>query len=52
MENGGPELVKLLESQGYDWVREKYPDAAKDEEEMEAAQQQNTPFQAAGQKSF
>src|SRR3984957_2532868 len=31
VENGGPELVKLLESKGYDWVREKYPDAAKDE---------------------
>src|SRR5271167_5004063 len=52
VENGGPELVKLLESQGYDWVREKYPDAAKDEEAMEAAQHQNTPFQALGQKPF
>jgi Fe-S cluster assembly ATP-binding protein len=52
VENGGPELVKLLESQGYDWVREKYPDAAKDEEAMEAAQHQNAPFQALGQKPF
>jgi len=40
VENGGPELVDVLESKGYDWVREKYPDAAKDEEEMEAALQQ------------
>jgi Fe-S cluster assembly ATP-binding protein len=38
VEDGGPELVKRLESQGYDWVREKYPDAARDEDEMEAAQ--------------
>jgi Fe-S cluster assembly ATP-binding protein len=38
VEDGGPELVKQLESQGYTWVREKYPDAARDEDEMEAAQ--------------
>jgi Fe-S cluster assembly ATP-binding protein len=38
VEDGGPELVKQLESQGYDWIREKYPDAARDEDEMEAAQ--------------
>ena len=36
VENGGPELVKQLESQGYDWIRERYPDAARDEDEMEA----------------
>jgi len=41
VENGGPELVRLLESQGYDWIREKYPDAAKDEDEMTVAQRQN-----------
>jgi Fe-S cluster assembly ATP-binding protein len=35
VESGGPDLVKLLESQGYEWLREKYPDAAKDEAEME-----------------
>jgi Fe-S cluster assembly ATP-binding protein len=35
VENGGPELVDVLETQGYDWVREKYPEAARDEEEME-----------------
>ena len=29
VENGGPELVKQLEKEGYDWVREKYPDAAR-----------------------
>jgi Fe-S cluster assembly ATP-binding protein len=40
VENGGPELVKQLESQGYDWIREKYPDAARDEDELEAAQKQ------------
>src|ERR1700733_5700130 len=45
VENGGPELVTQLESQGYNWVREKYPDAAKDEAEMEAALQQK-PFLA------
>jgi len=41
VENGGPELVKQLESQGYDWVRERYPEAARDEDEMEAANQHN-----------
>jgi Fe-S cluster assembly ATP-binding protein len=46
VEDGGPELVKLLESQGYDWIREKYPEAARDEEEMEAAAK-GTPLQAA-----
>ena len=35
VENGGPELVGVLEAQGYDWIREKYPEAAKDEEELE-----------------
>jgi Fe-S cluster assembly ATP-binding protein len=48
VENGGPELVQKLEDQGYDWVREKYPDAARDEDEMEAAQQgKGAPLQAA-----
>jgi Fe-S cluster assembly ATP-binding protein len=46
VEDGGPELVKQLESQGYDWIREKYPEAARDEEEMEAAAK-GTPLQAA-----
>jgi Fe-S cluster assembly ATP-binding protein len=41
VESGGPELVKLLESQGYDWIREKYPDAARDEDEITADQQQH-----------
>jgi Fe-S cluster assembly ATP-binding protein len=41
VENGGPELVKQLESQGYDWVRERYPEAARDEDEMEADKQNN-----------
>ncbi|MGP0063783.1 MAG: Fe-S cluster assembly ATPase SufC [Isosphaeraceae bacterium] len=37
VENGGPELVQRLEKEGYDWIREKYPEAAKAEDEMEAA---------------
>ena len=45
VESGGPELVGVLEAQGYDWVREKYPEAARDEEEME----QNAPT---GQLTF
>jgi Fe-S cluster assembly ATP-binding protein len=51
VENGGPELVKLLESQGYDWIREKYPEAAKDEEELEAALLSKQPLPAAGQRA-
>jgi len=35
VENGGPELVDVLEREGYDWVRTKYPDAARDEDELE-----------------
>jgi Fe-S cluster assembly ATP-binding protein len=35
VESGGPELVDALEREGYDWVRAKYPDAAKDEDELE-----------------
>jgi Fe-S cluster assembly ATP-binding protein len=35
VESGGPELIKLLEKEGYNWVREKHPDAARDEDEME-----------------
>jgi Fe-S cluster assembly ATP-binding protein len=51
VENGGPELVKLLESQGYDWVREKYPEAARDEEALEEAAKKQQ-LQGAGQTSF
>ncbi len=36
VENGGPELVEKLENEGYDWLREKYPEAARDEDEIEA----------------
>ena len=36
VENGGPELVTKLEDEGYDWIRAKYPEAAKDEEGLEA----------------
>ncbi len=35
VENGGTEIVELLEKEGYDWIRAKYPDAAKDEDELE-----------------
>jgi len=36
VESGGPELVDKLEAEGYDWIREKHPQAAKDEDEIEA----------------
>jgi Fe-S cluster assembly ATP-binding protein len=51
VENGGPELVKLLESKGYDWVREKYPEAARDEETLEEAAKKQQ-LQGAGQTTF
>ncbi|MEW4566583.1 Fe-S cluster assembly ATPase SufC [Tautonia sp. JC769] len=35
VENGGPELVDQLEREGYDWIRAKYPEAARDEDELE-----------------
>ena len=35
VENGGPELVQQLEREGYDWVREKYPEAAVNEDALE-----------------
>jgi Fe-S cluster assembly ATP-binding protein len=35
VESGGPELVEVLEREGYDWIRAKYPEAARDEDEME-----------------
>jgi len=37
VENGGPELVHTLESQGYDWIRAKYPQEAQLEDELESA---------------
>ena len=36
VEEGGPELVDRLEREGYDWVRAKYPEAARDEDALEA----------------
>jgi Fe-S cluster assembly ATP-binding protein len=36
VEDGGPELVKILEEKGYDWVREKHPEAAQDEADLTA----------------
>jgi len=45
VESGGPELVDVLEREGYDWIRAKYPEAARDEDEME----QHTP---SGQLTF
>jgi Fe-S cluster assembly ATP-binding protein len=47
VESGGPELVEVLEREGYDWVRAKHPEAARDEDEME----QKRPA-ALGQMSF
>ena len=35
VESGGPELVDVLEKEGYDWIRAKYPEAARDEDAME-----------------
>jgi len=40
VENGGPELVERLEAEGYDWIREKYPEAARDEDELEQGAKQ------------
>ncbi len=40
VESGGPELVQQLEDHGYDWVREKHPDAASDEDGMAPAARQ------------
>lgn len=37
VEHGGPELVQRLEREGYDWIREKHPEAARREDELEAA---------------
>ncbi len=37
VEDGGPELVTKLEAEGYDWIRAKYPDAARDEDALEQA---------------
>jgi Fe-S cluster assembly ATP-binding protein len=39
VERGGPELVKQLEAEGYDWIRAKYPEAARLAAELEASQQ-------------
>ena len=37
VEDGGPELVDRLEREGYDWIREKYPNAVEDAVEVEDA---------------
>jgi Fe-S cluster assembly ATP-binding protein len=37
VESGGPELVDRLEAEGYDWIREKYPVEAADEDALESA---------------
>ncbi len=36
VESGGSELVEKLENEGYDWVRARYPEEAKIEDELEA----------------
>ena len=51
VENGGPELVKQLEKDGYDWVRERYPEAAQNEEALELAAKQQQ-FQGGGKPAF
>jgi Fe-S cluster assembly ATP-binding protein len=45
VESGGRELVETLEREGYDWVRAKYPELAREEDELE----QHAP---AGQLTF
>jgi Fe-S cluster assembly ATP-binding protein len=35
VQSGGPDVVDQLEKEGYEWLREKYPEAARDEEEIE-----------------
>lgn len=37
VETGGPELAVVLHKQGYDRIRQRYPEAAADEEQMAAA---------------
>ena len=37
VENGGPELVATLEREGYDWIRAKYPNEARVEDELESS---------------
>jgi Fe-S cluster assembly ATP-binding protein len=37
VEDGGPELVQRLEAEGYDWIREKYPEAARDEDVLDVS---------------
>ena len=37
VEEGGPELVHRLEGEGYDWIRAKYPEAAREEEAHDSA---------------
>ena len=51
VENGGPELVKQLEKDGYDWVRERYPEAAQNEEALELVAKQQQ-FQGGGKPAF
>jgi Fe-S cluster assembly ATP-binding protein len=51
VESGGPELVKHLEKEGYDWVREKHPDAARDEDALEQSAKEQQ-LHGVGQASF
>ena len=51
VENGGPELVQKLEKEGYDWIREKYPEAARDEDAMEESAKFQQPKRCAGLSS-
>ena len=38
VESGGPELALALEEQGYDWIREKYPEAVTAQGETESVE--------------
>jgi Fe-S cluster assembly ATP-binding protein len=42
VESGGGELALVLEEKGYDWVREKHPAAAAEQEIVESAEQLHT----------
>ena len=44
VENGGTELVDTLEREGYDWIRAKYPEAARHEDELEAKVNSSSAF--------
>ncbi len=52
VEDGGPELVTKLEAEGYDWIREKYPEAAREEADLDAAHPTNRPAAESRPENF